>query len=129
MAAERVEQLKSILAQDPGNTFARYALGMEYMSAGETGPALQEVLALHPAEEVEAGQEMAAPRPPHLAGVESIGVPDGIGGACGGHSTYTVARHPQDLASPPRMEIEIGLHIAWAERLDVNPVGSKLQPG
>ena len=42
MAAERVEQLKSILAQDPGNTFARYALGMEYMSAGETGPALQE---------------------------------------------------------------------------------------
>ena len=46
MAAERVEQLKSILAQDPGNTFARYALGMEYMSAGETGPALQEFRAV-----------------------------------------------------------------------------------
>jgi Tfp pilus assembly protein PilF len=42
MAAERVEQLKSVLAQDPRNTFARYALGMEYMSAGETDPALQE---------------------------------------------------------------------------------------
>ena len=42
MASERAEQLKSILAQDPKNTFARYALGMEYVSAGETEPALQE---------------------------------------------------------------------------------------
>jgi tetratricopeptide (TPR) repeat protein len=42
MASERVEHLKSILAQDPRNTFARYALGMEYMAAGETDSALQE---------------------------------------------------------------------------------------
>jgi Tfp pilus assembly protein PilF len=42
MAAERVEQLKSILAQDPRSTFARYALGMEYVSTGETDLALQE---------------------------------------------------------------------------------------
>jgi Tfp pilus assembly protein PilF len=46
MAAERVEQLKSILAQDPRNTFARYALGMEYMSSGDTDPALQEFRAV-----------------------------------------------------------------------------------
>ena len=42
MSAERLEQLKSILAQDPKNTFARYALGMEYSSAGETDSAMQE---------------------------------------------------------------------------------------
>ncbi len=42
MAVERLEQLKSILAQEPNNTFARYALGMEYVSAGQTDSALQE---------------------------------------------------------------------------------------
>jgi Tfp pilus assembly protein PilF len=42
MATERLEQLKSILAQDPRSTFARYALGMEYMSSGETDSALRE---------------------------------------------------------------------------------------
>lgn len=42
MATERVEQLRAILVQDPRNTFARYALAMEYMSAGETEPALRE---------------------------------------------------------------------------------------
>ena len=42
MSAERMEQLKSILAQDPRSTFARYALAMEYMSAGETESALRE---------------------------------------------------------------------------------------
>jgi Tfp pilus assembly protein PilF len=46
MAAERVEQLKSILTQDPRSTFARYALGMEYLSAGETDSALREFRAL-----------------------------------------------------------------------------------
>jgi Tfp pilus assembly protein PilF len=46
MAAERVEQLKSILAQDPKSTFARYALAMEYMSAGETDAALREFRAV-----------------------------------------------------------------------------------
>jgi hypothetical protein len=42
MAVERSEQLKSILAQEPNNTFARYALGMEYASAGQTDSALEE---------------------------------------------------------------------------------------
>jgi tetratricopeptide (TPR) repeat protein len=42
MAAERLEQLKAILALEPRNTFARYALGMEYSSAGKTDAAVQE---------------------------------------------------------------------------------------
>jgi tetratricopeptide (TPR) repeat protein len=42
MAGERLEQLKSILTQDPKSTFARYALGMEYVSSGETDAALRE---------------------------------------------------------------------------------------
>jgi tetratricopeptide (TPR) repeat protein len=42
MSVERIEQLKSILELDSRNTFARYALGMEYSSAGETDSALQE---------------------------------------------------------------------------------------
>jgi Tfp pilus assembly protein PilF len=46
MSSERVEQLKSILAQDSRNTFARYALGMEYLSSGETDPALDEFRAV-----------------------------------------------------------------------------------
>jgi tetratricopeptide (TPR) repeat protein len=41
MSVERMQQLKAILAQDPKNTFARYALGMEHSSAGETDSALQ----------------------------------------------------------------------------------------
>jgi tetratricopeptide (TPR) repeat protein len=40
--SERLEQLKSILEQDPHNTLARYAAGMEYSSAGQTDSALQE---------------------------------------------------------------------------------------
>jgi tetratricopeptide (TPR) repeat protein len=42
MSADRVEQLKSILAQEPTNTFATYALGMEYAFAGQTDLALQQ---------------------------------------------------------------------------------------
>lgn len=42
MSVERLEHLKSVLAQDPKNTFARYALGMEHSSAGETDSAVQE---------------------------------------------------------------------------------------
>ncbi len=42
MSADRMEQLKSILAQDPQNTFATYALGMEYASTGQTDLALQQ---------------------------------------------------------------------------------------
>ena len=46
MPSERVEQLKTILAQDPKSTFARYALAMEYMSARETESALREFRAV-----------------------------------------------------------------------------------
>jgi len=42
MSVERLEQLKLILEQYPRNTFARYALGMEYSSTGETDAALRE---------------------------------------------------------------------------------------
>jgi len=38
----RVAALKEILAHNPGDTFARYALGMEYLGAGETDAALAE---------------------------------------------------------------------------------------
>jgi tetratricopeptide (TPR) repeat protein len=41
-----MEQLKSILEQDARNTFARYALGMEYSSSGQTESAVQEFRAL-----------------------------------------------------------------------------------
>jgi Tfp pilus assembly protein PilF len=40
--SERAAQLKEILQQDPANTFARYALGMEYSSAGEVEAAVTE---------------------------------------------------------------------------------------
>jgi tetratricopeptide (TPR) repeat protein len=42
MSSVRLEQLKVILEQDPRNTFARYALGMEYSSAGQTDAAIVE---------------------------------------------------------------------------------------
>jgi tetratricopeptide (TPR) repeat protein len=42
MSSVRLEQLKLILEQDPRNTFARYALGMEYSSSGQTDAALGE---------------------------------------------------------------------------------------
>lgn len=46
MSAERTQQLLAILEQDPSNTFARYALGMEYSSAGRTDDSLREFRAL-----------------------------------------------------------------------------------
>jgi Tfp pilus assembly protein PilF len=42
MPSERAQQLKAILQDQPENSFARYALGMEYSSAGETDAALAE---------------------------------------------------------------------------------------
>jgi Tfp pilus assembly protein PilF len=42
MSSERAEQLKEILKDQPENSFARYALGIEYASAGETDAALAE---------------------------------------------------------------------------------------
>jgi tetratricopeptide (TPR) repeat protein len=38
----RVATLKEILAANPDDTFARYALGMEYSGSGETDAALAE---------------------------------------------------------------------------------------
>ena len=38
----RVAALKEILAANPNDTFARYALGMEYSGAGETDAAVGE---------------------------------------------------------------------------------------
>jgi tetratricopeptide (TPR) repeat protein len=47
----RVAALKEILEANPDDTFARYALGMEYSGAGETDAALaefQRLLTAHP---------------------------------------------------------------------------------
>ena len=47
----RVTALKEILNENPNDAFARYALGLEYSSAGETEAALSEfekLLAVHP---------------------------------------------------------------------------------
>jgi len=47
----RVAALKELLAADPDNAFARYALGLEYSGSGETDAALaefQRLLAAHP---------------------------------------------------------------------------------
>jgi cytochrome c-type biogenesis protein CcmH/NrfG len=38
--SERTTQLKEIIAQDPTNTLARYALGMEYSSQGDVDAAV-----------------------------------------------------------------------------------------
>lgn len=47
----RVATLKEVLAANPNDAFARYALGLEYSGAGETDAALAEfqlLLASHP---------------------------------------------------------------------------------
>jgi len=47
----RMAALKEILNSNPGDAFARYALGLEYSGAGETEAALvefQQLLAAHP---------------------------------------------------------------------------------
>jgi len=38
--SERTAQLKAIIAQDPSNTLARYALGMEYSGSGDVDAAV-----------------------------------------------------------------------------------------
>ena len=51
MAQSRIEQLKEILVQDPGNQLTRYALGMEYSGQGEIDAAIAEfkqLLAVNP---------------------------------------------------------------------------------
>ena len=42
MSAARINHLRQVLEQDPKSTFARYALGMELVSAGETDAAIAE---------------------------------------------------------------------------------------
>ena len=49
--SERTQQLKAIIAQDPANTLARYALGMEYSGMGEVDAAVaafRELIANNP---------------------------------------------------------------------------------
>ncbi len=41
MSSQRIENLKQILAADPDDTFARYALGLEYISSGEVNTAIE----------------------------------------------------------------------------------------
>jgi Tfp pilus assembly protein PilF len=51
MASTRLEILKSMVEQNPGDSFARYGLAMEYRNAGELAAALAEfraLLAAHP---------------------------------------------------------------------------------
>jgi Tfp pilus assembly protein PilF len=43
---DRIEMLKNLLAEDPGNTFARYGLAMETMKAGQLDTAMSEFRAL-----------------------------------------------------------------------------------
>jgi tetratricopeptide (TPR) repeat protein len=40
--SSRLEMLKEMLAQDPGNKLARYGLAMEYSGAGDTDAAVAE---------------------------------------------------------------------------------------
>src|SRR5579875_573327 len=46
MATNRLEILQQMLQQDPGNTFARYGLAMEYNKAGNHAKAVEEFRAL-----------------------------------------------------------------------------------
>jgi Tfp pilus assembly protein PilF len=46
MATNRLDILKQMLAQDPGNSFARYGLAMEYAKTGELKSAVDQFKAL-----------------------------------------------------------------------------------
>jgi len=46
MEMNRVELLRSMLAQDPNNSFARYGLAMAHVTAGELSEAIGEFRAL-----------------------------------------------------------------------------------
>ena len=61
MSVDKIEAFKEILAQDPGNAFARYGLAIEYTQRGETALAMEQFDALqkmHP--DYTAGYQMAA---------------------------------------------------------------------
>jgi tetratricopeptide (TPR) repeat protein len=46
MSADRLETLKSMVAQDPKNMFARYGLAMEYVNSGRGEDAVAEFRSL-----------------------------------------------------------------------------------
>jgi Tfp pilus assembly protein PilF len=46
MSTSRLEQLKSLVEQDPRNSFLRYGLAMEYRNVGEMETAVHEFRAL-----------------------------------------------------------------------------------
>lgn len=46
MPADRIEVLKSMVAQDPKNAFARYGLAMEYVNTGRADEAVAEFTSL-----------------------------------------------------------------------------------
>ncbi|NNM87097.1 MAG: tetratricopeptide repeat protein [Phycisphaerae bacterium] len=49
---DRLEELRKMLAGDPGDPFLRYAMAMEYVKAGDSGQAIaefQRLIADHPA--------------------------------------------------------------------------------
>lgn len=51
MSSQRIEQLKQILAADPGDTFAKYAMGLEFVSLNELDNAVNifnEIVTLDP---------------------------------------------------------------------------------
>jgi tetratricopeptide (TPR) repeat protein len=50
LASSRIEALKQLLEQNPGSTFARYGLAMEYARTGELEAATAEFQALIEAE-------------------------------------------------------------------------------
>lgn len=61
ISMDKIAMLNEILAQDPGNAFARYGLAMEYAGRGESETALAEfgrLLEAHP--DYTAGYFMAA---------------------------------------------------------------------
>jgi predicted Zn-dependent protease len=61
MSVDKVAAFTEILAQDPGNAFARYGLAIEYTQRGETALAMEQFDALeklHP--DYTAGYQMAA---------------------------------------------------------------------
>ena len=61
MSVDKVAAFTEILAQDPGNAFARYGLAIEYTQRGETDLAMEQfdtLQKLHP--DYTAGYQMAA---------------------------------------------------------------------
>ena len=49
MASTRLEALKNMVAQKPGDSFLRYGLAMEYRNAGDLASAIEEFRALREA--------------------------------------------------------------------------------